>query len=319
MKIKKLNKKGQLFTLIAIALIGFLFVSYEVINYTEKRRSVETRVSTMEVFLDSIEDNLERQLYISGFRLIFLAESEITSNGNYIEDVDQFFAEGFFNGSINEEENEILFGATFADINETINDNAAKINVEITMEDVIFVVDQADPWNVRVRLISNFTMKDKSGLAMWDKEQEIIAYVPVEGFVDPVYYLNTNGKISQTINRTSYEGIYTNGNDVSNLLDHVNNNYYAANDHAPNFLQRLGGDLSTDLTGNGIESFVNSVKLSNEGIGVSDKTKIDYIYFSASDPVDYHVTGMPSWFTVDNEGVSAGHLEKYGVSDLSYL
>ena len=80
---------------------------------------------------------------------------------------------------------------------------------------------------------------------------------------------------------------------------------------------RLEGNLTADPNGQGIESFVSGSQLSNEGLVVQPKSKIDFIYFSPNTPISYSVTGMPSWFLIDDEG-SPGHIEKYNVTGMTY-
>ena len=70
-----MNKKAQIFTVLAIVLIMLMFVSFEIFSMIRERDSIKTRVSSMDSFLNSIEDNLERQMYISGFRILFLAST----------------------------------------------------------------------------------------------------------------------------------------------------------------------------------------------------------------------------------------------------
>ena len=81
-----LGKKGQVFTLVFILIVTFVFVSFEIYTFISQSDSVKYRVNTMNTFLNSIEKNLEGQLYVSGYRIIFLAETEITGkcdiNGN---------------------------------------------------------------------------------------------------------------------------------------------------------------------------------------------------------------------------------------------
>ncbi len=264
----------------------------------------------MDSFLFSVEQNLQRQVYISGFRILFLAESEITSSGNYI-DVGSFFNEAFFNGTVEGVSQDILIGATYDDLISSVNQKASKINVDITMTNPVINVTQDDPWFVKFTLTTNFTMRDKGGLALWEKQQIISASIPVENFEDPLYVVNTYAKVSRPIRKTIYEGNYVSGSDVLNLLNHVNGGYYAANTFAPSFLKRLEGDTSPDE--NGIESFVDIPELSSQGLDTPTKSDIDYIYFSSETPDYYHVSGMPSWFRVDDED---GHLAKYGVAGL---
>ena len=304
------NKKAQVFTLIAITLIGLLLISFEIFSISQQRFSVKTRISTMENFLYSTEENLERQLYISGFRIIFLAENEITNRGQYINNIDYFFNEAFFNGSVNGNAEEILSGATYDDLILSLNEKSKKVNVDFTFANPSISVRQSDPWHVNFTLTFDLLMKDKANLAKWEKKQKISALIPVSGFEDPIYIINTNAKISRKINSTIYQGIYTEGTDVSNLLSHLNKGYYAANPNAPNFLKRLQGDFSADE--NGIESFVDLFELSSQGIQTKDKTSVDYIYFSSNNPTSYRIFGMPTWFKIDSE-----HLDLYNVSHLT--
>lgn len=290
------NKKAQIYTIMAIVLIGLLFVSTEVFSVVNQRHQVKTRVSTMENFLSSIEENFERQTFISGFRIIFLAENEIATKGNYISDINYFFEKAFFNGTVNGNSSEILEGATYNDILDSMNEKAEKVNVQITFKDPVISVSQEDPWNIMFKVTTNFTMEDKSGLARWDKQQEIIAYIPIEGFEDPIYIIKTNGLVPRKITKTIYSTF-----DSTNLLDHVNQGYYLASSEAPNFLNRLEGNLSADA--NGVETLVNLPELSTQGIPTSDKSVVDHIYFSSNNPSTQIVSDMPGWFKLDSAHV----------------
>lgn len=307
------NKKSQIFTVLAIVMITLLFISFEIYSQVHQRNTIQTRVATMKTFMNSIESNLERQMFISGFRIIFLAEAEITGTGSYI-DVEDFFDEAFFNETVNgEEDNPILESASYNDIVDSINVKAAKINVNVTMTDPVITIEHADPWNVRFTLTSNFTLSDKEGLARWEKIQNISAIIPIEGFEDPLFTIGTVGKVPRLINQTPYEGIYAwmSPPNVSNLTTHVNYGLYAANPNAPSFLMRLEGNLSHDS--NGIESFVDIPDLVAQGLPTQTKTTTDHIYFSGSLPASNQVQGMPIWFRIDNENNRA---KKYQVHEL---
>ena len=310
-KNKKMNKRGQIFTIISILLISLMFVSFELFSFIHERNVVKTRVSTMNNFLYSIEQNLERQMYISGFRILFLAENEITSTGEYI-DVEDFFNAAFFNGTVNgDSNNSILVGATYDDIIFSLNEKSKKINVDIVLTNSSISITQEDPWFVKFTMTSDFIMQDKGDLAKWNKQQVISAFIPVEGFEDPIYTVNSYARVSRKISQTLYEGNYATDSDITNLLSHFDNNYYAANPSAPNFLKRLEGNLSANE--NGIESFVDTSEFSQQGISILTKSDIDYIYFSSNNPTYYSVSGMPSWFNIDSED---DHLTKYNVTEL---
>ena len=72
-----MNKKGFFFTGIAILLLSLFLASYTFYDDVQDRKSVQKRVETMNSFMFSIEKDLERQVYVSGFRTILVMEKEI--------------------------------------------------------------------------------------------------------------------------------------------------------------------------------------------------------------------------------------------------
>ena len=89
------NKKAQLFTLVAIALIILFFAGYEIYSVSNERVSINKRIETMNSFLFSLEKNIGREVYISGFRTIFLAEDRIAKTGSYIPNMNNFLNDAF--------------------------------------------------------------------------------------------------------------------------------------------------------------------------------------------------------------------------------
>ena len=87
----------------------------------------------------------------------------------------------------NEIEEEILDGATYPEIIDSINSKADKINVNLNISNETFIVDQIDPWNIRINVQAYLTMEDNAGLAKWQRWQNITAFVPITGFEDPIF------------------------------------------------------------------------------------------------------------------------------------
>ena len=99
------------------------------------------------------------------------------------------------------------------------------------------------------------------------------------------------------------------GSNIANLSMQSTNSYYLASTSAPSFLDRMQGMNAPNLYG--IESLVNLAELSSQSIQIKDKSVVDYIYFSNSNPTACNVipAGMPSWFKLDSD-----HLAAYQVS-----
>ena len=94
------NKKGIFFTLLVIAILFLFTISYTLYSDIKSREAVTKRVETMNNFVFSFEKDLERQLYISGFRIIIIVEKRIIDTGSYINNFDSTFNEIFFYGTI---------------------------------------------------------------------------------------------------------------------------------------------------------------------------------------------------------------------------
>ena len=294
------------FTVIVIFIITLFFMSYTIYDLVKDRSSVNKRVETLNNFVFSVEQDIPRYLYIAGFRSIFLMHEEIVESGSYIGSVGDSFEELFYNGSLNGVDKDLMVGATFDDMIDSFGQFADKVNANVSFEGPTGFVAQQDPWNIWIRFNLTMRVYDHGGLVSWNKSVVSDVLVPIENFEDPMYLIGT-GSVTNTIIQSPYE-VFVDGADVSNLSSHVENSYYVASDSAPSFLGRLEGDMSAD--DNGIESFVYLPALTAQGVSTSDKSVIDYIYFSGNNPAHFSVTGMPSWFGIDDED---GHVAKYGV------
>ncbi|MFH1711591.1 MAG: hypothetical protein ABH840_04730 [Nanoarchaeota archaeon] len=293
----KMGEKGQIFTTVAIALIALFLLIYGAYSIVESKTQVKMRVSTMENFLFSLEENLEREVYITGFRTLFLAEDSITKSGQFISDVDYFFEEAFFNGTVSGNSSDILIGAKYSDMLQFIKQRGESINVNVSISNPEISVFHENPWNVAVLFTFNLTMIDNAGVASWNKQERIKSLISIEGFEDPLYIINSNGKVLYKINKSAGES----------LQDHLENRMYQEDIDAPSFLKRLEGSIQPDS--NGIESLVDLEEFSQQGLGTKDKSAVDHIYFSINNPPASNVQGMPSWFKLD-----VPHLSKYNAT-----
>jgi hypothetical protein len=314
-----LKNKGMFFTIIAIFLLAFLLLVYSSYFVVSERRAVNKRIETMNNFVFSLEKDIPRQLYIYGYRAIFIFDKKIAGERAYMNNLNQTFSELFFNGTIYNEPLEtddwiIMSDARFPDIQNSINLEARKLNVNVTLSSPQVYLSQDDPWRVRVTLVTGLFIQDLGNLASWNRTASFSAYIPIESFEDPLYIVETNSTIVYNINRTIFSA-FASGTNVSNLSLEAERHYYT-NATAPSFLMRLEGDFNcTDdarCNNGGIESLVYLPELDAQGIIVKDKSCVDYIYFSDDNPDAKNIQGMPMWFKLDNES-----LDVYGVRSLA--
>lgn len=305
------NKKAMFFSVAAIAVMMLFLFGYETYSIINDSSSIENRIKTLDSFVFSVEKDISRQIYIFGFRTIFLIEKRTFDSGTYITGFDNKVNELYFNGSFEGEEQEIMIGARFSDMESLLYEQAKLINANLSIKNPNIVLTQTDPWNIKAVLTIDLMIADNGGLIMWNKTHIGEAYIPIQNFEDPMYIMNTNGIISNKINRTIYFP-FSDGSSVTNLSLHAQNSYYTENTNAPSFLKRLVGENTADE--NGIESLVYLPKLSSSGLSVKEKSVVDYIYFSSDNPTSYKITGMQSWFRLDSD-----HLDDYQVNGLEYI
>ena len=304
-----MNKKGIFFTILAIALLSLFLISYSVYSFAQNREGINKRIKTMNGYVSSLEKDIPRKLYISGYRVIFIFEKRILDDMKYIEDINSSFSEAFFYGTLGgvnyADSGGMLYEVTFPYIVRDINDNAKRLNLNVTFINPNVSITQDDPWHVKVSLNTTLIIKDKGNLASWNRTSTFYTYIPIENFDDPIYSLNTNKKVLNKFVKTNYSVPIS----IGNLVAHAGNSYYTNYTGAPNFLKRLQGDLSADP--NGIESLINTTELSHQLIDIQPKCIIDYIYFNSTNPGlnCYVPNGAPNWIRIEN---TPEHIAIYG-------
>ena len=285
-----------------IVIISLFLATYTIYSSVKERKVVQKRVETMNNFISSMEQDIPRKMFIAGFRSIFVFNNKIVETGLYVNNVSARLEEMFYNGTFLGEPQTIMNGAKFSDVQNDLSIQGNKINVDVSITNASIKIDQTDPWNVRVTLISNFSINDTNNLASWDKTLVSSGFIPIYHFEDPFYLLNTGGIISNKINQTPYQTF-----DSQTLLNHTQMQYYINTTDAPSFIDRLEGKTSSSTYG--IESLVYIPDLSNAGLPIYQRSIVDYIYFSQLNNASCHVSGQPSWFYLDS-----ARLARYGAA-----
>ncbi|MFA5856025.1 MAG: hypothetical protein WC867_01605 [Candidatus Pacearchaeota archaeon] len=307
-KRKVKNKKGMFFTIISIIILSIFVLGYGIYSLSENQTSINRRIETMNSFVYSVEQDLPRQLYITGFRVIFLSEKRIIETGVPITNFSNTFMEAFYNGTINGEIQPLMAGATIGDLKNQLSNISRIMNLNGTFNPKRIIVSQEDSWNIKINMETELYINDLGNLASWNNTKNFTTYIPIENFEDPLYRLYSAGIAFNKIYRSPYQP-FVNGNDVSNLTKHVEGFYYINSTISPSFIDRLEGRIVSSPYG--IESLVDSQKLSSQGIPIKDTSVVDYLYLPSNMTSKNNILGMPGWFKLDGS-----HLEIYNVTGL---
>ena|SRR3989338_6075088 len=306
------NKKGIFFTFAAIALAIVIILSlnvYKTYEMREKADVIGVRVNTVNNFIKDVEQDLEKGLYIASFRAFASMGEYIANEGKFIENIVGSFNELILNGTLNGQELGLMEESTFTDWVNKIAIQADKVDIKVAFTITDVSINQTDPWSILINSHINITVMDKKNTSSWKRGRDISARVSIENFEDPLYIANSIGRVTNAIVKTPITD-FVNGNDVTNLLLHLNNSYYIESTTSPNFLMRLEGSLLNSSTG--IESLVNLGEFQAQGLAIKDRSAVDYIYFGTQSTTNYRINQTPSWFKLDS-----GHLEIYEVQNIT--
>jgi len=306
-----LNKKSIFFSITAIVLITITIFSltiYTQYGLRDKVMVTETRIYSMNNFMDDVEKDMERGLYISGFRALMSMEQYITDRGVFLYDTNSCFEEAFLNGTINNSQMGLMNESTFINWTQRIKEQAIKLDIITDFSINKVIIYQEGPWAVSIAANITLNIEDVKKTASWQRPLYITTNINIQDFEDPLYVINSYGRITNTIIKTTITDFIVN-NDTTNLKTHVNNSYYIESNTAPSFLMRLEGNLSDSAYG--IESLVNLEKFQAQEVPIKSRSVVDYIYFGDQTTINWNIKNMPSWFKLDEE-----HLARYECEDL---
>ena len=317
------GKSGIFFTLISILLASLLVISlmsYSDYSRTNTARVIETRINTMNSFISNLDKDMRRGVYTSGFRSLLAIVSYSVENGTYINNLSSSFREVFLNGTLNNTEFSLVENSSFGLWMSRMETQARALNIYVNFSVSNVSIMQTNAWHVDVIVNASVFVKDINNLANWSFNENIKEQIPIIGFEDPVYSIETGKKVVNTIERSNLTNFIGEDNSTGNLSLLVNTSEYTLWTNAPNYLMRIQGNLSASKDNTGIESLVNLERLENLGVTVYNKSVVDYVYFSNLNPKKHRIKNMPDWFKLDalnNTNKSKNHLTKYQVENLT--
>ena len=150
---------------------------------------------------------------------------------------------------------------------------------DFTINDV--KLNQSNQWSVDIGLDISLDISDKRNTSYWIRNRYLTSTISIVGFEDPLYVVNSRGRVISTIRPTNISNFVVNGK-VDNLLTHMNSSFYIAHNDSPSFLMRLEGNLGNSSMG--IESLVNLEEFQQQGLALKDRSIVDYIYFCTKIP-----------------------------------
>ncbi|PIN70518.1 hypothetical protein COV93_01215, partial [Candidatus Woesearchaeota archaeon CG11_big_fil_rev_8_21_14_0_20_43_8] len=316
------SKKGIFYTIISISLMGLIIYAFS-IGFTPKMQqksyAASSVVNAMDNFYEDITKDMERAAHICAFRAILSLEQYIFESGKYVGEetpaIEESFEELFMNGTLDGTPYFLMENNTFQNWTQKMISQANDLYIVMNYSIIDFQLYQDDPWSIKTNINLSIDLKDRLGVARFDRKIFVTGVVDIDDFDDPFYTIKTSQDYIVKFRRTPYRAQFVlNGTNATNLELHANGSYYVASPSAPSFLQRFENDLTA--SDNGIESLINPkvqpylvvgrCGYSTPKTNFYNRSIVDYIYCTSQNNLSYKnytVTGLPSWLIIDNRSI----------------
>ncbi|HSU72791.1 MAG TPA: hypothetical protein VLJ21_03000, partial [Candidatus Binatia bacterium] len=277
---RRMHKRGVYFTALAIVFVTVLFTLYTFQQPQQRREQsfvLDTRMFTMNHLVNDIEDDAGRMISVATYRALVAMEDDIANRSDYLYSVSSAYRELVVNGSLNGSNQSVMENNTFGTWVVRMENAATDVGLTLTLTNGPFSVDQVDPWTIAGFTNLTIFLRDPITTASWNVTRSVNGSVSIFLFEDPIYRVNTVGRVLNLIERTNIT-TFVSGTNTDNLMTHTNSTWYRPWAGAPSFLQRLEGKL-TSSSPNGIESLVNLDEIQHAGMSIASKSVVDYTYF----------------------------------------
>jgi len=317
--------KGILFSMImffvVVFLVAFLLTQRSSVSFYSTQKALENRVEGILSLIKNTFEDSERAVEIIGRRACVSAINYVVTNGIPLASANETLAELMLDGKINSTFQPLMEYATIKDWIDTLEYLIETQGLDAEIEISNLTITPFDSFNLQIDYVIKVKVSDlktKTNITKLGKKSVILN---IEYLEDPLYPLNTYGRVVNVIIKSPHWLNYYSDN-TTNLEDDLNNSYYHPSLYGASFLDRLEGKyfVQEKYGGKspiGLESFVNKDKILAAGLPINyNQTNVDYLYFSNANVTFYKIVGMPDNFRLDNEtSISGlGHLQIYNVT-----
>ena len=204
--------KGIAFTLIIlIALVPIVTLLLLDITQQASRREITNsiKISEMQNLYNSITNDYYKFVQISLPRAISAAINYDIETGEGLDDTALRLQELAVNGSLYGVQENLMNGSTFHDWTNKINTVASTKGFVTNISISSISIKPFDSWNILVSVNLTINITDLDGNFAIVRNATLERQLPITGFEDPAYTLNTLGRALNIIQKSPYIGNYT--------------------------------------------------------------------------------------------------------------
>ena len=318
-------------TVLLLAPLVLLAVYYAQ-AWPQSSQQLVTRAVGLSVknFADSLAADFPRAVEISGKSAAAAAVNQVVSNGSGVDDAELRTTELAVNGTFYGETSYFMQNNSMAAWVSRLQNKSIVFGMNATIQITNYSATPYDAFHLLFNASLSVNASNADYEINFSRSYNAVAIVSIEGLEDPLYALNTRGLMHRAITANASRVYGTTALEAAAALDAaVTNASYVPASEAPCFFDRLEGNtnasqlyaqqaIANSGVNPGIETFVNTLELYNQGIDVdANASIIDHEYFNATVPCN--PSTRPCGSSVNQSTISwlkldCSHAAVYGVT-----
>jgi len=211
LKLKISRRKGIIYSLLTLLLLTpsiiLMIMYFNSARIEGQNLSNKVRADDLNSFHKSLLEDLSRSLKISTQRAILHADELIATTGRPLSDSSKNISEMVLNGTLDGVDVPSLKGLGGSTCNTVLcwKDNyttiAKQAGFDFSVEVVSVSINPYDSWNLNSSAEIKIFLKDTETNSSINHTVTQSSKVPITGFEDPLYLIETNGKVTRFIKK----------------------------------------------------------------------------------------------------------------------
>ncbi|MEM5793440.1 MAG: hypothetical protein QXY45_03765 [Candidatus Aenigmatarchaeota archaeon] len=222
--------------LITITIVEVIMVQREISSEKREKFYLKNRINGMNDLYSNIITDSEKSMNIIAKRAISIAINHVIKDGIPVEEANETIKDLMIDGTFNTSVDLLMEGSRLIDWVEKMEEIAGLKGYQLRMSFTDLRVKPYDSFNLLVEGDISINITDVENLVSINRNKTVSVLVSIEGFEDPIYPLNTNGRVTRKIYNTKYsnftklfEGISGGNNWVAGISFSTNDSIVAEN------------------------------------------------------------------------------------------
>jgi len=194
--------------LAVLTIVEIIMIQREITSRSREKLYIKSRINGLNDLYNNIIFDSKKSLNIIGKRAISIASSHVIQDGIPLSNSNETIKDLMVYGKFNETQDPLMEGSRISDWIEKMVEISLMKGYQLNLKIENVTVKPYDSFNLIIEADTVVNITDPR-IASINREEHVETLVSIEGIEDPLYPLNTNGMITQKIQKTPYENNFT--------------------------------------------------------------------------------------------------------------